>query len=189
VSVRQGADLIARLTTGCLESNTVVIFAVIMTAFWRGLYIRLRLIAAAIAWFCFASLLAMIKAQALTPNLTQQRDAAWQELRIGTLNPSTHTRTLEETINAKYSLPSAALVFTGIPARVLTNNLVFIGVVGLVSWAGSMLLIRRYARRERALGLNVEFGEWGLLVFLSIVFIAWYSLFAFLTGVLLKLQN
>lgn len=81
------------------------------------------------------------------------------------------------------------LIASGALLRVFTGNLVFISACGLVSWGISMGMMHRYVQEKRALGVEIEFGPKGLLIFWAIWFGPLYAFLVFLTGALTTMQR
>jgi hypothetical protein len=134
---------------------------------------------AGVAWLYLASIGAFIRAEG-GPDFTAWRNDQWQELRGWALNP-----TREETINLKYCVPSGALLFSGALVRLFTANLLITGAGGVASFILSFLMMRKYVIEKSALGLEVELGPKGMLVFWTLSFLWMYVFLVILTGALI----
>ncbi|HEX8816746.1 MAG TPA: hypothetical protein VF753_14705 [Terriglobales bacterium] len=141
----------------------------------------IRLTMARMAFVWLAILVAMLRANSGTPNLTTWRDEQWETLRNWALNPEPG-----ENINLGYGSISTLLGATGVPARLFTANLWVIAAVGILAFTISLLAARRFVNDRLAASLEVDFGPTGYLVFCAISFPPIYAFLVFLTAELMK---
>ncbi len=151
---------------------------------WKRLYLRTRIVAAAIAWINLKLLVACVKAAAGLPASWPEIDRSWEDFRKWAASPSTLSK--EQKLNLKYSLPNALLPSSGIAARVLTDSRPALVGCGAICWLVSLLLVRSYVRKMLEARSEVELGRWGMLVFWSFFLWGSYGFYVLITGEILK---
>ena len=149
----------------------------------RRVYLALRMAVAFALWLQFAFMLARVGILALPT----ERSYSWQELRNWALNPSPLPEA--QKLNLKYSLPTVALLFSGVALRLLTASLPVLAAWGTASWMTSILLIIHYVRRKGTEGIVAEygFGLRGVLVLHSFLYLSSYAFIVFMIGLLIKI--
>src|ERR1700674_444745 len=135
----------------------------------------------------FALLLSLMKAYGI-PDLSAERDYAWRELRKWALNPT--ELPADQKLGLKYVLPSSALPFCGVVARVLTKNVVFLVMCGVGLWVVSIVLMRKYIRLRGVPAIEEEygFGMRGVHIFHTLLFFGYYLVYVFMTAVLISIR-
>jgi hypothetical protein len=151
----------------------------------RRAYLALRMVVAFTLWVQYALILARV---GILGSPTE-RSYSWQELRKWALNPSPLPE--DQKLNLKYSLPIAALLFSGVVARVLTRSLLLLSLWGTVGWAVSILLTISYVRKkgDEAIMTEYGFGLRGVLLFHTLLYLASYAFTVFMTGLLIGLLS
>jgi len=91
------------------------------SSLWTRLFIAIRLAAAWLMWAEMAIITGIGKAEVGLPGNTPEWNKTWEGYRRWALNPP--HRTQIQKLNAKYTIPTILLMYSGVHVRILSDRL------------------------------------------------------------------